>query len=328
MSLKIFNIVLPDGNILKQVKGKNKKEAILEEIKEHKNITLVNKKKKKYTSFYLNKKNKIKKSKDFNSLNWISKYNNFDKFNIMKLKLKKSWKNIFQQIYSDDEINKINKDIIKILKLNNFKEQDIFPYPDLIFNSFNYFNPEETKVVILGQDPYFNNEVVRINKQKFTVPQATGMSFSVNKYVKEPSSLKNIYKNLLLNKQIEEYPYHGNLESWAKQGVLLLNSSLTVSQKKPNSHQNIWKDFTNKIIKYLSDNQTNIVFVLWGRNSLEKKELINNRKHKIIISSHPSGLSCNKKMMHYPAFNNNNHFNLINEYLIKNNKKIINWNIN
>ena len=125
---------------------------------------------------------------------------------------------------------------------------------------------------------------------------------------------------------IEEIPKHGNLESWAKQGVLLLNTSLTVQHGYPNSHTMKWEKFTDAVIKYISDNKDKVVFVLWGSPALQKLTLIDkDKKHKIIVSSHPSGLSCHKPLRQYPAFMNYDHFGEINDYLKENKKKTIKW---
>ena len=178
-------------------------------------------------------------------------------------------------------------------------------------------------MVLIGQDPYISKE---IHNNKI-VSQAMGLSFSVPIGVKIPPSLVNIFNNLLKFKHILEYPKHGNLQAWAQQGCLLLNSSLTVKEGDSNSHANIWVEFTNKIINYISDNKENICFVLWGRNAADKSPLINGDKHNIIISSHPSPFSCGKTMGSYKAFNDVDHFGLINKYLEENKKDKIIWKI-
>ncbi len=192
-----------------------------------------------------------------------------------------------------------------------FYEEDILPFPDNIFIAFNLLNVEDIKVVILGQDPY-------INLQN-NIPQATGLAFSVPDNFKIPPSLNNIFKNLLKFKHISTMPKHGNLMNWMKQGVFLLNSSLTVGNRKSNSHKKIWKNFTDNVIKYINDKNKKCVFVLWGAEALSKKKIITNR---VIISSHPSGLSAYQKLDKYPSFNEQDHFGLINTYL----EKKICWN--
>lgn len=153
-----------------------------------------------------------------------------------------------------------------------------------------------------------------------------GLSFSVPNGFKLPTSLVNIFKNMIKYNVINEMPKNGNLSKWAEQGCLMLNCSLTVQQGISNSHTKHWKWFTDFIIEYISDNLENVIFVLWGKNAIEKLSLINNNKnHKFIISSHPSGLSCNHKIGIFPAFNDVDHFNQINEFLCENNKDPIDW---
>jgi uracil-DNA glycosylase len=206
----------------------------------------------------------------------------------------------------------------------------IFPYPDLVFNAFIKTTYENVKIIIIGQDSYFNS--IEVNGKP--IPQAMGLCFSVPsdqiKEIKIPSSLNNIYKNLLKYDHIKTLPKHGNLENWANQGCLLINSSLTVQSGFPNGHQDCWTGITDNIIENIAKNKDNLIFVLWGKNAMMKKDIIekHNKTHKIIISSHPSGLSCNKPLSKYKAFVDQDHFGMINDYLRENKKEIINWNIN
>lgn len=195
--------------------------------------------------------------------------------------------------------------------------ENIYPLPKYLFYAFELTPFENIKVVILGQDPYFNE----ING---TI-QAMGLSFSVPDNIPIPSSLKNIYLNMIKYGHKKEFPKSGNLEYLAQQGCLMINTSLTVYANRPNSHTKMWEWFTDEIIDYISENKDNVVFVLWGNPSLKKMPLIDDTKHKIIISSHPSGLSCNKALRCYPAFMDNDHFGQINEFLIKNGKSPIIW---
>ena len=194
-------------------------------------------------------------------------------------------------------------------------------YFDNIFKFFNKFYKEKTlfqlditdyndvKVVILGQDPYHG------------IGEANGLAFSVNDGVKIPPSLKNIYKELHDDLGIE-IPNTGNLESWAKEGVLLLNSVLTVEKDKPASHKNIgWETFTDSIIKKLNERDKPIVFILWGNFAKSKKELITNPKHLVLTSSHPSPFSVNY------GFFGSKPFSKTNEFLRKNGIKEIDWTI-
>ncbi|ATZ80403.1 uracil-DNA glycosylase-like [Bodo saltans virus] len=243
-----------------------------------------------------------------------------NKVDLSTIKYGKSWKKMFEQLYTDKRIkNRIEKELSK--ELENDKNVLIYPYPKLLYNAFQLTSFEDTKVVILGQDPYFNYEIHDNEK----IPQAMGLSFSVPNKFKIPSSLANIYKNLKKFGHIDTIPTHGNLENWALQGCLLLNTALTVKDGQKNCHQFIWNWFTDGIIDYISKNTEHVVFVLWGGNAFEKTELIDKDKHKMIISSHPSGLSANRPMKEYLSFNSEDHFGKINEQLIKWKYMPINW---
>lgn len=207
-------------------------------------------------------------------------------------------------------------DLIDELDLNfekEFKKIDelqgvIYPLKNDIFNAFKYTSLGDCRVVILGQDPYHG-----CNKDG--IPQANGLAFSVNEGFKIPSSLRNIFKTIS-----DEKRSNGNLKHWAEQGVLLLNCSLTVEKGKPNSHAKLWRNITDHIIEHITREKKDLIFLLWGNNSLKKLNLIYNTKH-IYISSHPSGLSFKRKLKKYPSFENNNHFQIINNIL----KNKINW---
>ena len=183
------------------------------------------------------------------------------------------------------------------------------PHVLKIFNALNTTKFDNVKVIILGQDPYHG------------VRQAHGLSFSVEKGIKPPPSLENIFKELKDDIGITK-PNHGNLESWAHEGVLLLNSILTVEKNKPGSHKGRgWEIFTDKILSKLNDLKDNLVFILWGKQAQEKCNFINNHKHLIIQSSHPSPYSANH------SFFGSKPFSKTNTYLIKKNIKPINWKI-
>ena len=200
------------------------------------------------------------------------------------------------------------KEITDFLE-ESYKENTIFPPRDEIFNALRLSSYEDTKVLILGQDPYYN------------FGQANGLAFSVNAGVKIPPSLKNIYKELKSDLGIP-IADTGSLVSWAKQGVLLLNTSLTVVEKKPNSHKNIgWQIFTDEIIKILNKKESPCVFILWGNNAIAKEKFITNPKHLIIKSSHPSPLSARR------GFFGSKVFSRTNQFLKKNNEKEIDWKI-
>jgi len=183
----------------------------------------------------------------------------------------------------------------------------LFPPKDQIFNAFELSNFKQTKVVIVGQDPYHNEH------------QAHGLSFSVPEGVKIPPSLRNIYQELELDLGIPPNP-SGSLEHWAKQGVLLLNSALTVEKNSPGSHAKTpWVDFTESVIQLLSDKKQNLVFLLWGAHAQKKIELIDQTKHLVLSASHPSPFSAHK------GFFGCKHFSKTNEYLKIHKLKSINW---
>lgn len=185
----------------------------------------------------------------------------------------------------------------------------IYPDKNNIFNAFNQFKKDELKVVIIGQDCYHGPG------------QANGLCFSVNNGVKTPPSLRNIL--LEMNKDINIKRSETDFTDLAKQGILFLNSALTVESKKPGSHLKLWEPFTNYIIDYISKNYENIIFVLWGNYAKKKKVLIDLTKHYIIESNHPSPLSANRG-----GFFNTKPFSRINEKLKDYNKKEIIWNYN
>lgn len=184
-------------------------------------------------------------------------------------------------------------------------------HPDMndIFNALKWTPYSEVKAVILGQDPYHE------------VGQAHGLAFSVQKGVKVPPSLVNMYKEL--NSELGCYiPNNGYLEKWARQGVLLLNSSLTVRDGAANSHRNKgWEIFTDRVVELLNDREDPIVFLLWGNNAKEKMKLITNPSHYCLTSVHPSPLSASR------GFFGCGHFKKTNELLIRNGKTPIDWQI-
>lgn len=225
-----------------------------------------------------------------------------------------SWKDMFEKLFESDLLDKISKELSEEIGTS---KTEMYPPPELLFNTFKLTSFDDVKVVILGQDPYFHKG------------QAMGLSFSVPHKVETPSSLQNIYKNLKDHNHIKKIPKHGNLEFWAYQGCLMLNTSLTVldGDKNKNCHQHVWKKFTNKIIQYISQNKKNVVFVLWGGSALEKLTLIDLDKHDVVASSHPSGLSVNKPLGKYPPFVSVDHFGEINRILKKWNMTPMVWDL-
>lgn len=192
-----------------------------------------------------------------------------------------------------------------IMKL--YDEKTIYPLKENIFNAFKLTSFENVKVVIMGQDPYHGEG------------EAHGLSFSVQDNVKIPPSLQNIYKELYNDLGIPP-KNTGNLTGWAKEGVLLLNSTLTVEKDKANSHQGLgWQYFTDCVIKVLNLSEKPIVFILWGNFARSKKVLITNPKHLILESPHPSPFSA------YNGFFGSKPFSKTNDFLIKNNIKPIDW---
>lgn len=185
----------------------------------------------------------------------------------------------------------------------------IFPAGDDIFNAFNSTPFDDVKVVILGQDPYHGPG------------QAHGLSFSVPQGVRIPPSLVNIYKEIERDLGIP-YPGHGNLASWAKQGVLLLNATLTVEQANAGSHQKKgWEQFTDVAIRHLNDQQKGLVFLLWGSYAQKKGAFIDPQKHLVLKAPHPSPLSAHR------GFLGCGHFSQANQYLQSQGKSPINWSV-
>lgn len=194
------------------------------------------------------------------------------------------------------------KDFIKEERLS----KTIFPPAQDLFNAFKLTDFKDIKVVILGQDPYHGEK------------EAMGLSFSVRRGVRTPPSLRNIFKELNDDLGIERTDT--DLSDWAREGVFLLNTVLTVEKDKANSHKDIgWEIFTDYVIKQINDRLDNVVFILWGRQARDKKRMITNPNHYIIESAHPSPLSA------YNGFFGSKPFSKANEYLKNNNKKEINW---
>lgn len=215
-----------------------------------------------------------------------------------------SWKEVLGDVL---ETNKM-KELEEFLDLE-YQNNIIYPSKENIFTALNLTAFNEVKVVIIGQDPYHEPN------------QAHGLAFSVLDGVKLPPSLKNIYKEIENDLGVK-MSGSGNLESWARQGVLLLNNVLTVKAHEANSHKKKgWEYFTNTIVEKLNEREEMVIFIFWGNNAKEKQALITNPKHIVLTAPHPSPLSA------YHGFFGCKHFSRVNEILIKNNKKAIKWQI-
>ena len=228
------------------------------------------------------------------------------------------WKDI---ILSYSDIDELITNIDNLYLSENKKSEDdevilkIFPEMENIFRCFTYCEPEAIKIVIDGQYPYHGEG------------QATGLCFGVNQGCKIPPSLRNIDKELQTD--VGSCIKDTTLESWAKQGILLLNASLTVKEHCPNSHVKLWKGFTEHILDYLNKNTENKIFVAWGAfafNKLfNKKNNLDINKHSLIVSSHPSPLSANKAFRNFPKFIGSKTFSRINDILSKKKETQITW---
>ncbi|APD50972.1 uracil-DNA glycosylase [Francisella hispaniensis] len=216
----------------------------------------------------------------------------------------------WSDILSEEKQKAYFKQILDFLACEISKGKVIFPAKENIFDAFKYTELDNLKVVILGQDPYHNYN------------QAHGLAFSVQKGVDIPPSLQNIYKELARSIPEFEIPNHGYLVDWAKQGVFLLNTTLTVEAHKANSHKDIgWETFTDTVISKISENKHNVVFMLWGSHARKKKALINSSKHLILESTHPSPLSAHR------GFLGCNHFVDCNKYLVEKKDQKIDWSL-
>jgi len=221
---------------------------------------------------------------------------------LKKVDIESSWYEILKNEFEEEYFSNL-----RFFIREEYKNKEIFPPAKLIFNAFNLTPVNNVKVVIIGQDPYHG------------AGQAHGLSFSVPNGVKIPPSLMNIYKELQSDMH-KEIPEHGLLENWASQGVLLLNSVLTVESGKANSHKNIgWEKFTESVINLISRKKNNLVFLLWGSYAHKKEEFIHSNNHLILKSVHPSPLSA------YNGFFGCKHFSQTNKFLKNNNIQEILW---
>jgi uracil-DNA glycosylase len=224
----------------------------------------------------------------------------------MSIKIEDSWKNLLDTEFNKDYF----KELISFVK-NEYSSSVCYPKGSEIFSAFDNCPINKLKVVIIGQDPYHG------------AGQANGLCFSVNKGIMHPPSLINIFKELESDLNISFIDRNGDLSKWSKQGVMLLNATLTVKQGLAGSHQNKgWEIFTDRVIEIISDETNNTVFLLWGSFARQKKKLIDLNKHKILESGHPSPLSANRGLWF-----GNKHFSQCNEYLKNIGKKEIDWSL-
>ena len=220
----------------------------------------------------------------------------------MNVEIEASWKEQLKDTFVTPYFTKLTQFVKQ-----EYEQHTIYPSSELIFNAFNSCPFNKVKVVIIGQDPYHGPN------------QAHGLCFSVNDGVKFPPSLKNIFKELKADLGIE-LPLTGNLEHWAKQGVLLLNATLTVRAHQAGSHQKQgWEQFTDEVIKKVSTNKENVVFILWGAYAQKKGAIIDEQKHYVIKSAHPSPLSA------YNGFWDSKPFSKTNEFLESKGLEEIRW---
>lgn len=215
-----------------------------------------------------------------------------------------AWKKVLAEEFGAEYMKELKKKLVEEMG----KGFVIYPPVKQVFNAFNLAPFDKVKVVILGQDPYHGQG------------QACGLSFSVPDGVNPPPSLVNIFKEIESDLNVKIPKTNGNLENWAKQGVLLLNAILTVRANSPASHRNLgWEKLTNAVIKTLSDKKDRLVFLLWGKFAQEKENLIDASKHLILKAPHPSPFSANS------GFFGCKHFSKANEYLIKIGQTPIEW---
>lgn len=220
----------------------------------------------------------------------------------MDVKIDESWKGLLADEFEKRYFTELSDFVRK-----EYKTHKIYPPAKLIFNAFDQCPFDKLKIVILGQDPYHGPR------------QAHGLCFSVNDGVTFPPSLRNIFKELK-NDVGKEIPQSGNLINWARQGVLLLNAILTVRANQAGSHQKKgWETFTDAVIQKINEKKEHVVFVLWGNYAIQKGKLIDQKKHLVLTSVHPSPLSASR------GFFGTHHFQGANNFLIKNNLEPVNW---
>ena len=220
------------------------------------------------------------------------------------IKIGNEWDNLIGEEFEKDYFKNLCDNLSE-----EYKKYTIYPAKENVFNALKYTSYSDVKVLLLGQDPYHGEG------------QAHGLAFSVQKGTDKPPSLKNMFKELKSDLGIDE-PSHGYLVDWAKQGVMLLNTVLTVRDGEANSHKKLgWTIFTDKIIEKLNEREDPVIFMLWGRNAAEKLPLITNSHHFVLSAAHPSPLSASR------GFLGCKHYSKVNEILNRIGKEPINWKI-
>ncbi len=221
------------------------------------------------------------------------------------VELKGGWNQLLATEFSKEYFQNLQEEVE-----GAYLNTTVFPPKEMIFSAFNLCALNDVKVVIIGQDPYHG------------LGQANGLCFSVNDGIPKPPSLKNILKEIHEDLGFP-IPESGNLTAWAKQGVLMLNATLTVQEGKAGSHQKFgWEKFTNGVIRDLSENTEGLVFLLWGGFAKGKAKLIDKERHLVLESGHPSPLSANRGYWF-----GNKHFSQVNTFLLKNNKVPVDWSL-
>lgn len=236
----------------------------------------------------------------FRKIRKIQKYIGADMINF-----ENEWDSLLADEFPKEYYQTLRKFLIK-----EYKTRTVYPGMYDIFNALRYTSYSDVKVVIIGQDPYHGPN------------QAHGLSFSVKKGIEPPPSLKNIFKEIYDELGTDNSGKHGELTNWAKSGVLLLNTVLTVREASPNSHRGMgWENFTDRVISLLNEREKPVVFLLWGNNAKAKARLITNRQHLVLTSAHPSPLSA------YHGFFGCGHFAAANKFLSENGMDPVNWSI-
>jgi uracil-DNA glycosylase len=255
-------------------------------------------------------------SRNYSHEPWGTKYKN-KQIKLRELVKNPRWNNFFDQEEKKPYFKKIELMLAEMVE----KKMSIFPYPELVFYIMNVLSPEDIKVILIGQDPYPGTHIINGKK----IPDAMGMSFSAPAGAPLPRSLNNIYKNLVEFGHWSHMENSGSLVGWLAQGCFFMNSAWTVFESKPNSHKELWDEFSGNLIKYFSKNLSGIVYVMWGREALNRKIHIDAKKNRFVISSHPSPFSVDNNLGSYLPFSKVDHFGEINKHLRELSKEEIIW---